>query len=273
MKTILFPLFFISLFAISCSVSTSKKTTKLTFNGGELFYTDSVTEAQAKALGNYLVESKFYNGDPKTVQLDKENGIIQFSMVLNDTLANSAEYQTMGVAFIDELQQNVFKGSKVEMNYCDEYMKLRKKIKGNETAVATTNTEANAVSDNQTANPFEFIAGYWLCSNITGGNVDAAQQAKDLEILQTNFSFSINEDGTFTSNFINQTDLQNPVPIKGNYTINSNQINFTNLQVNGQPNPDQKMNFEISMPTADQLQLISTSPGTEALVMSFDRQQ
>ncbi len=275
MKTILFPFLLLSMATISCSVSSSKKTTKLTFDGGELLYTDSVTEAQAKALGNYLVENKFYNGDPKTVQLDKENGIIQFSMVLNDTLANSAEYQTMGAAFVQELEQNVFKGNTVEVNYCDEYMKPKKKIKGDATAMATTNTgiaDATPASETGTPEEFQFIAGYWLCSNITGGDSDAAKQAHDVEILQTNFDFNMSQDGTFTSHFANQADLENPLPIRGNYAISNRQIDFTGLRINDKPT-GQKMSFEINMPIADQLQLISHEPGKKDLVMSFERQQ
>ena len=41
--------------------------TKIEFNGGDLFYTENVTETEAKKLGNYLVEQGFYYGKSKSI--------------------------------------------------------------------------------------------------------------------------------------------------------------------------------------------------------------
>lgn len=277
MKVILFPFLLLSLFVGSCTYTSSTKTTTRTFNGGELIYHYSITDAQANALGEYLTQTGFYDGKAKTVDLSKQNGIIHFAMVVKDEFANSSDYQTQCIAFINDLEKEVFKGGTVEIDFCDDQMKVKKNLKGEAKAIADTDTKetpATNVSDTESENPFQFIAGYWLCSNITGGgDMDAAQQARDLEILQSNFDFNISESGTFTSNFINQNDLKNPVPIKGNYAISNGQINFTELQINNQSTPDQKMSFRVNMPTADELQLISQTPGKANLVMSFQRQQ
>ncbi len=55
--------------------------TLLTFNKGELYYTSSVTEVEARKLGNYLVKEKFFNGRPKIIQLNRSGGTIEVRLV------------------------------------------------------------------------------------------------------------------------------------------------------------------------------------------------
>jgi DNA-directed RNA polymerase subunit RPC12/RpoP len=50
---------------------------KIMFNGGELYHTSSVSEPEARKLGEYLVKSGFFDGSPKSVQITRSNGTIQ----------------------------------------------------------------------------------------------------------------------------------------------------------------------------------------------------
>jgi hypothetical protein len=254
MKHTILSLLILSVFFSACT--TDKETTRLTFNGGELLYTDSITATQAKALGEYLTKTGFYDGKPKTVQLDKQDGVIHFGMVLNDSFANSQQYQTMGVAFVDELEQNVFKGSTVELDYCDENMKVKKNIKGND-----------ADKKEAVVNAGDAIEGTWICNNITGGEADAEKQADDLKVLKTNFTFTFNDDLTFKSNFVNQTDVSQPLDMNGNYTIVKDNISFHHLTINGQP-AGEKMLFNLAMNDGG-FHLISQTDGVKDLIMTF----
>ena len=56
--------------------------TKLEFNGGELYYTKNVNEAEARKLGEYLVNEKFFDGAKKTIQLDKSGDTYLFRAVV-----------------------------------------------------------------------------------------------------------------------------------------------------------------------------------------------
>ncbi len=67
---------------LAVGLACSSYGTKLDFNGGELYYTDNVTEADAKKLGDYLVKSGFFGGRQVTVQLDKAGATYQFRMVV-----------------------------------------------------------------------------------------------------------------------------------------------------------------------------------------------
>jgi hypothetical protein len=57
--------------------------TKLEFNGGELYYTNNVTEAETKKLGEYLVKEGFFDGVRKTVQLDESGATYQFIFLIS----------------------------------------------------------------------------------------------------------------------------------------------------------------------------------------------
>jgi hypothetical protein len=95
---------------------------KLTFNGSELFYTPEVTEEQAKKLGDYLVKDGYFEGDPKSVQLDKQDGAFQVRLVVNEDVVNDANYEGIVKMFREQIQRNVFNGENTEIHYCDEFM-------------------------------------------------------------------------------------------------------------------------------------------------------
>ena len=46
---------------------------KLKFNGATLYYKSPVTLEDANKLGEYLVETDFFDGTPKTLQLNKND--------------------------------------------------------------------------------------------------------------------------------------------------------------------------------------------------------
>jgi hypothetical protein len=103
--------------------------TKLEFNGGELYYTDNVTESEAKKLGEYLVKEGFYDGKPKSVQLDKEGSNYQFRMVVQKEKQNDPQTLDMMKTFGKELSADVFNNAPVEMHVCDETLKTLSVVK------------------------------------------------------------------------------------------------------------------------------------------------
>jgi hypothetical protein len=107
--------------------------TRLTFNGGELYYTGAVTKAEAEKLGEFLVKEKFFNGTPKTVQLDKEGNTYLFRMVVKPGFENDVDYQrTLGI-FGAELSQGVFDKGPVVLHVCDAHLKTVQVIQPNST--------------------------------------------------------------------------------------------------------------------------------------------
>jgi preprotein translocase subunit SecF len=103
--------------------------TKLEFNGGELYYTKNVTEAEAKKLGTYLVEQEFFDGKPKSVQLDKSGSTYQFRMVVQPEKQNDAATLEIMKAFGSQLSSGVFNNAPVEIHICDDQLKTLKVVK------------------------------------------------------------------------------------------------------------------------------------------------
>jgi hypothetical protein len=96
---------------------------KLTFNGGELYYTSQATEADAKKLGEYLVKEKFFDGTRKTVQLNKNDGTYEFRMVVKKDGEKAPNTVETFTAVSKELSENVFNGGKVVVHLCDDDLK------------------------------------------------------------------------------------------------------------------------------------------------------
>ncbi|MDT5060618.1 MAG: hypothetical protein QOH63_1077 [Acidobacteriota bacterium] len=102
--------------------------TKLEYGKGELYYTKNVTEAEAKKLGDYLTKIKFFEGDKKSVQLDKSGDTYQFRMVVKEGLDKDEKYLTAIPTAALELSKNVFDGAKVEIHLCDDQLKTLKVV-------------------------------------------------------------------------------------------------------------------------------------------------
>lgn len=114
---------------LSVGLGCRQKDTKLEINGGELFYTANVTADEAQALGDYLVESTFFDGRRKSVQLDKPGSTYQFRLVVKQEFRNDKAYLKLGKLFAEELSANVFNDEPVEIHICDEHFKTIRVIK------------------------------------------------------------------------------------------------------------------------------------------------
>jgi hypothetical protein len=96
---------------------------KLQFNGGELYYTPTVTEAEAKKLGEFLVKEGFFDGAKKTVQLRKTNGTYEFRMVAKKGTESDQNMLDLAKTFAGQLSQNVFSGAETVVHLCDDHLK------------------------------------------------------------------------------------------------------------------------------------------------------
>jgi hypothetical protein len=102
---------------------------KMMFNGGELYHTSSVSEPEARKLGEYLVKSGFFDGSRKSVQITRSNGTIQFRMVVIKGMQTNPQLVQAATQFSKELSRDVFGGELVEIHLCDEYLKTLKVVK------------------------------------------------------------------------------------------------------------------------------------------------
>jgi len=109
----------LALFLVNCD----NHGTMLEFNGGELYYTSEVSEREAYKLGEYLVESGFFDGVRKTAQLNKYGSTYEFRMVVKKGIDKDEEFIGIIKQFCRELSEYVFDSSDVDIHLCDEYLK------------------------------------------------------------------------------------------------------------------------------------------------------
>ena len=102
---------------------------KLEYNGGELYYTKNVTEAEAKKLGEYLVKQEFFDGKEKTIQLDKNGGTYQFRMVVMKEKQDDEASMEIFKAFAEQMSADVFNNAPVELHVCNEKLETLKVVK------------------------------------------------------------------------------------------------------------------------------------------------
>ena len=100
----------------------------LQFNGGQLFYTSSVTEGEATKLGEYLVEQGFFDGNPKTAQLNRSGNTYQFRMVVKEGFEKNEAYIFVCQLMILGLSP-MFDFNPVEVHLCDDNLKTIKIVK------------------------------------------------------------------------------------------------------------------------------------------------
>ena len=114
---------------LSVGLGCTSHGTKLEINGGELYYTANITADEAQTLGDYLVEANFFDGQRKSVQLDKSGSTYQFRLVVKPEFRNDKSYHKLGKLFAKELSANVFNDEPVEIHICDENFKTIRVVK------------------------------------------------------------------------------------------------------------------------------------------------
>lgn len=97
--------------------------TRLDFNSSDLYYTSTVTVAEAQKLGDYLVKNEFFDATPKTVQLNKTGTTYEFRMVVKPNVATDLSRDKTFQAFARELSKDVFGGQPVVIHLCDDRLK------------------------------------------------------------------------------------------------------------------------------------------------------
>lgn len=104
--------------------------TRLEFNGSELFYTKNISEAEARKLGEFLAgeELAYFDGQPKSVQLDKEKSNYIFRAVILKGIeqdpANVSSFADLGKM----LSEKVFDNAPVIVEMCDTRFVTLKRI-------------------------------------------------------------------------------------------------------------------------------------------------
>lgn len=101
-----------------------------TFNGDELYYTDSISVDEVDKLGNYLADEGLFNDDGEVIstKIDKKSDTYMFSVIFDKKYLDDVEANKMFKEVRSMLSANVFNGSMVELHICDNKFNTLKVI-------------------------------------------------------------------------------------------------------------------------------------------------
>jgi nitric oxide synthase oxygenase domain/subunit len=97
---------------------------KLTYaHDSEVFYTNKVTEAEAKKFGDLLAKEGWFDKDRKSLQLTKDKaGTYEVRVVaIEDIKTKIPNYVEVFKEFDKEISKAVFEGKPVKTDLCDKY--------------------------------------------------------------------------------------------------------------------------------------------------------
>jgi hypothetical protein len=97
--------------------------TVLKVNNSNLYYTRDISAAEAKALADYLVTAKLVDGGSFSVQLTREGRTVQVRFPVNPGSEKDPACIGLGRQLGTRLARDVFAGSPVEIDLCDENWK------------------------------------------------------------------------------------------------------------------------------------------------------
>ena len=100
----------------------------LEFNGGEIYYPASVTEADVRKLGNYLVQRGVFDGTKRTIQLNKTGTTYEVRAVVQKGTENNTGLTDFFKSLGKELRDNLFKGSNLVVHICDNQLRTLRVI-------------------------------------------------------------------------------------------------------------------------------------------------
>ena len=93
---------------------------RLDMNGSELYYTSSVTAAEAKRLRRHLLQTHTFDGSAGTFQLTKAGSRYQFRMMVQRGAEDDQQTIFASNALAMRLSGAVFGGKVVEVHLCDQ---------------------------------------------------------------------------------------------------------------------------------------------------------
>lgn len=99
---------------------------KIEVNKGETYYTEGVQKADAEKLANDLKEQGYFDGQEKSVQLNKTGDRFEPKLVVKPEAANSAEIDAAMKPFAEAVSKDVFNGTPVTLHTTNEKLKTIK---------------------------------------------------------------------------------------------------------------------------------------------------
>jgi len=101
----------------------------VSIDGTSVAYTKNVTKNDAQKLADYLKESEFTDGTPKTIQLDKDGDTFLFRMVVKKGVEENEDNVLTLKMYGMSISLNAFDGKPVLVHLCDDALNTLRILK------------------------------------------------------------------------------------------------------------------------------------------------
>ncbi|HMO13303.1 MAG TPA: hypothetical protein PKD64_05705 [Pirellulaceae bacterium] len=99
-------------------------------NKTDIYYDEKTVNKQiVEDLADFLEDSGFIDGEPKSVQLAKPGSTWQFRFVVQESFLNDSNFHDLAKQFGRELSEELFAGGAIEVHLCNEYFLSKKVLK------------------------------------------------------------------------------------------------------------------------------------------------
>jgi hypothetical protein len=102
--------------------------TKLELDGNSVYFTEPVSDQEARRFGEYLREAGFFSGNGFMALLKKDKSGFQFHYPVKEILEDTAGYFEAVKIVAGSLSRDIFEGQKVSIHLCDEYFNVENVI-------------------------------------------------------------------------------------------------------------------------------------------------
>lgn len=97
--------------------------TKLDYNGSDVYYTKNVTEAEAKAVGDYLDKQGAFKDQERSFRIDKDGDVYKFHIILEGDYKSLAGYPEFYKFMGARISHYALKDAPVAVVICDNKFK------------------------------------------------------------------------------------------------------------------------------------------------------
>lgn len=100
------------------------------YGKNNVYYTNAVSESEAKKLGNYLKSQKMFTDNSEfDIKIDKEKNTYVYSIIVKDsTYTNNQEFINSMKEISKAISKDVFNNSPVRIDICNDQFKVLKSI-------------------------------------------------------------------------------------------------------------------------------------------------
>ncbi|MFL0249378.1 hypothetical protein ACJDT4_03010 [Clostridium neuense] len=99
------------------------------YNKNELYYTDNITNSEAKKVGDYLESEGFFDNTSQiSTKIDKQNNIYILSVIVNGDYSHNKKLIAIMYLLSNDISKNVLDNAKVRIDLCNNRFKVLKSL-------------------------------------------------------------------------------------------------------------------------------------------------